>query len=97
MSALSICLLYGMGLSSQPELARDCNMKEHTFGAINVELTIGDIAAQHEFDAVVNVANAAVAPLAPTLHAVRRIRFVLHDRNALDSHSRVLEDVANGQ
>jgi O-acetyl-ADP-ribose deacetylase len=33
-------------------------MKEHRFGSVTVELKIGDIAAQHDFDAVVNAANA---------------------------------------
>jgi O-acetyl-ADP-ribose deacetylase len=33
-------------------------MTEHRFGSVTLELTIGDIAAQHDFDAVVNAANA---------------------------------------
>jgi O-acetyl-ADP-ribose deacetylase len=33
-------------------------MREHRFGSVTVELTVGDIAAQHGFDAVVNAANA---------------------------------------
>jgi O-acetyl-ADP-ribose deacetylase len=33
-------------------------MREHRFGSVTVELTIGDIAAQNDFDAVVNAANA---------------------------------------
>jgi O-acetyl-ADP-ribose deacetylase len=33
-------------------------MREHRFGSVTIELTIGDIAAQSDFDAVVNAANA---------------------------------------
>jgi O-acetyl-ADP-ribose deacetylase len=33
-------------------------MTEHQIGSVTIELTIGDIAAQHGFDAVVNAANA---------------------------------------
>jgi O-acetyl-ADP-ribose deacetylase len=33
-------------------------MGEHRFGSVTIELTVGDIAAQHGFDAVVNAANA---------------------------------------
>jgi O-acetyl-ADP-ribose deacetylase len=33
-------------------------MEEHWFGSVRIELTVGDISAQHGFDAVVNAANA---------------------------------------
>jgi O-acetyl-ADP-ribose deacetylase len=33
-------------------------MREYRFGSVTIELTVGDIAAQHGFDAVVNAANA---------------------------------------
>ncbi len=33
-------------------------MNRHTFGDVTVELTVGDITAQHDADAVVNAANA---------------------------------------
>lgn len=33
-------------------------MKQHRFGSVTIELVVGDIAAQHGFDAVVNAANA---------------------------------------
>lgn len=40
------------------------------------------------------IALRTVAGLAPTLQSVRRIRFVLYDRNALAIHEGVLEEVA---
>jgi O-acetyl-ADP-ribose deacetylase len=33
-------------------------MTEHQIGTVTIELVVGDIAAQHDFDAVVNAANA---------------------------------------
>jgi O-acetyl-ADP-ribose deacetylase len=33
-------------------------MMQQQFGSVTIELTIGDLAAQHDFDAVVNAANA---------------------------------------